>query len=159
MEKLESLETTEKGKGLITDAKGAIEVAKKANNEVIELALAGRDGEALAIFNKEALPLTEKIKQSFRALIIYQGERIAVRHEEAKQQYGSTRTMNLVTAAIALLFGMVSATIITRSITRPLSTARDVSMKLSGGDLTFDMPAGTKDETGQVLTAMGHEFG
>jgi methyl-accepting chemotaxis protein len=155
MEKLESLENTDKGKGLIADAKGAIDIAKKANNEVIELALAGKDAEALSVFNKEALPLTEKIKLSFRSLIIYQGEQIAIRYDEAKQMYGRTRTMNFVIAAIALLFGIVSAIFITRSITRPLSVALDVSRKLSGGDLTIDMPAGSKDETGQVLTAMG----
>jgi len=154
MEKFEKLESTDKGKELIANAKMAIETAKKANNEVIEFALAGKTAEALSVFNREGLPLMEKIKQSFRELIRYQDEQIALRHDEAKEMYADTRMMNVVIAAIALLLGIVLAFLITRSITRPLFAALTLSKTLAQGDLTVSIDSKAKDETGQLLEAM-----
>ncbi len=154
MEKLDRLEDTEKGKELIVNTKTAIETAKKANNQVIELALAGKTDAALSVFSKEGFPLTEKIKQSLRALIQYQGERIVARYEEAQQMYASTRMLNVVLAAIALFLGALLSFFITRSITRPLSTALNASRMLSQGDLTINITAKARDETGQLLEAM-----
>jgi methyl-accepting chemotaxis protein len=154
MEKLENLETTEKGKELIANSKAAIETAKKANNQVIDLAIAGKTDAALSVFNKEGLPLTEKIMQTFKVLIQYQEEQSALRYEEAKQMYGSTRLTNIVIAAITLLLGILLAILITRSITSPLFAALNVSRMLAQGDLTMNVTSNTRDETGQLLEAM-----
>ena len=54
--------------------------------------------------------------------------------------------------AIALTVGV--AVFITRTITRPLAVAMDVSNHLADGDLTVAIEATAKDETGQLLAAM-----
>lgn len=154
MDKLEKLENTDKGRELIAGAKAAIDTAKKANNEVIDFALAGKTAEALSVFNREGLPLTEKIKLSFRDLISYQEEQIVQRHDESKQMYSRTRNMNIGIAVVALLVGIVLAVLITRSIIRPLSSALDFSRELAEGNLLVKIDAERKDETGQLLSAM-----
>ncbi|MRR58201.1 MAG: HAMP domain-containing protein [Deltaproteobacteria bacterium] len=156
MDKLEQLEQTDKGRELIAAAKTAIDNAKRANNEIIELSLADKTGTALATFNGEGLPLMQKIKQSFKALIQYQEEHIAMSHQEAVSLYAGTRTLNLIITAVALLLGLVISFLITRSITRPLLQAVGISDRLANGDLTMKIEATSKDETGLLLRTMAN---
>jgi methyl-accepting chemotaxis protein len=60
MDKLEKLETTDKGKRLIEEAKVSLANAKKADNDVIELSLSNKTTEAITVFNKDAFPLIVK---------------------------------------------------------------------------------------------------
>ncbi|MRR35359.1 HAMP domain-containing protein, partial [bacterium] len=154
MQKLEKLETTDKGKELIAGAKGTIDAARKANNEVIELAVAGKSAEAISVFNREAYPLDMKIKDAFKALIRYQEERMAMRHTEAQEAYADARFFMLVVVGVAIAIGIVVAFLITRGITRPLSVAVGVANGLADGDLTVAIEAKSKDETGTLLLAM-----
>jgi len=154
MEKLEKLENTDKGKELIAAAKGAISAARKANDEVMELSLAGKTAEAISEFNREAYPLDVKIKDAFTALIRYQEERMAMRHTEAQAAYADARFFMLVVSGVAIAIGIVVGFFIARGITRPLGEALAVSNRLAEGDLTVAIEAKSKDETGTLLLAM-----
>ncbi|MBI5076609.1 MAG: methyl-accepting chemotaxis protein, partial [Nitrospirae bacterium] len=55
---------------------------------------------------------------------------------------------------IALLVSVAISLLITRSITAPLILGVDVANKLANGDLTLDIQTQSKDETGQLLSAM-----
>jgi methyl-accepting chemotaxis protein len=156
MEKLEQLEQTDRGKELIAAVKSAIESARKANNEVIGFSLADKTDAALSVFNREGLPLTQKIEQALRALILYQQESIKKGHEEAVALYSATRTLNLALSAAALLLGIVISLLITRSITRPLRQAVEVSDCLAKGDLTVRIEGAGRDETGLLLRSMAN---
>src|SRR6185369_3855647 len=59
--KLEKLETSEKGKDLMAQINTAIANAKQANKKVEELCQEGKSVEAMAVFNKEAGPLDDKM--------------------------------------------------------------------------------------------------
>ncbi|MDO8208611.1 MAG: cache domain-containing protein [Gallionella sp.] len=61
--------------------------------------------------------------------------------------------------AVALLMIGLAAWVITRSITRPLNQAVSVANSLAGGDLTVKIEATSRDETGQLLSAMGNMAG
>ncbi|KAF0217437.1 MAG: methyl-accepting chemotaxis [Geobacteraceae bacterium] len=154
MEKIVKLEENEEGKKAIADVEKAIEVAKKANNEIIELSLAGKADEAVSTFVKEAEPLDRKIGETLDALVKYNEGRIDKRYKEAVETFANTRLTNFIIAGIALLFGALTAFLITRSITRPLSTALGVSNRLAEGDLTATIEVNSTDETGQLLAAM-----
>jgi methyl-accepting chemotaxis protein len=154
MSKLESLENTDKGKALISNVKMAIVSAKKANNEVIGLALANKTEEALSVFNKEGFPLTVKIKEAFRSLIQYQDKMTALRHGNATQLFERTRRMNIGIALVALFLGIVLAFLITRSITRPLFEVLHISNRLAEGELSLAIADGTRDETGQLMDSI-----
>ncbi len=58
----------------------------------------------------------------------------------------------ILLVAVALTIGV--AVFITRTITRPLAVAMDVSNHLADGDLTVAIEATAKDETGQLLATM-----
>jgi methyl-accepting chemotaxis protein len=154
MEKIEKLEQQEEGKKVIADVEKAIAAAKKANNEVIELSLAGRNEEAVSVYVKEAEQLDRKIGETLDTLVKYNEGRIDKRYKEAVETYGNTRMANFIIAGIALLIGALTAFLITRSITRPLATALGVSNRLAEGDLTATIEVDSKDETGQLLSSM-----
>ncbi len=59
-----------------------------------------------------------------------------------------------VLLVIVILLAAVIAILLTRSITLPLQQALEVSNKLAEGDLTVVVEASSKDETGQLLSAM-----
>ena len=63
--------------------------------------------------------------------------------------------MSLMLAAIAFVLVVVVAVIISRSVSRPLRDAVDVADRLAEGDLLVEVKARSRDEVGQLLTAMG----
>ncbi|HOP40888.1 MAG TPA: methyl-accepting chemotaxis protein [Geobacteraceae bacterium] len=154
MEKLETLEQTDKGKELIANVKTALSNAKKADNEVLNLALAGNNDAAVALFNTEADPLIQKIYAALASLVVYQEEGIAASHLDANTLFNETRTETFVIMAVALLVGILISFFITRSITLPLKTTVEISDRLSHGDLDIAINVNTRDETGQLLSSM-----
>ncbi|MBI5911060.1 MAG: methyl-accepting chemotaxis protein, partial [Betaproteobacteria bacterium] len=60
----------------------------------------------------------------------------------------------LAALALVVLISVLSAVLITRSITRPLAKAVAVSNALAGGDLAVQIEVNSRDETGQLLAAM-----
>ncbi|HAV35749.1 MAG TPA: hypothetical protein DCX52_05210 [Massilia sp.] len=69
--------------------------------------------------------------------------------------YQSTRVILLSLSVAALGLGIACAVLITRSITVPIREAVAVAEKVAGGDLTSRVVAHGRDETGQLMRALG----
>ena len=63
--------------------------------------------------------------------------------------------VSLTAGAAGIVLALVIAVLVTRAITRPLSRAVGVADELSRGNLTVDIKEDSRDETGQLLGAMG----
>ncbi|HBG06773.1 MAG: chemotaxis protein [Geobacteraceae bacterium GWC2_58_44] len=150
MEKLEKLEDSDKGKELIAQAKLSLDNARKANNEVIELALANNGSRAAVVFEKEAGPLCAKIFNSFNELVKYQEAGIEVRYLDAVKVSGNSRYLAIAIATLALLLGAVIAFLITRSISRPVNALAACADQLALGDVEVNIATDTKDEIGML---------
>ncbi|TFZ08323.1 methyl-accepting chemotaxis protein [Ramlibacter humi] len=57
-------------------------------------------------------------------------------------------------AGLALLLGAAMAWLVARSITVPLGQAQGVARRIASGDLTEPVPAGRRDEVGDLLAAL-----
>ncbi|MBT1075906.1 methyl-accepting chemotaxis protein [Geobacter grbiciae] len=145
-----------KGQDLIAKIKTDQEKARAFNNKVVEDALAGKEDDAYAIMMKDARPAVRTWLDGLDALLSYQEERTKERYDEAVAAYETARNMMFIIGGIAIALGVGLALVLTRSITRPLLEAVDVSNKLAGGDLTVSIHATGKDETGQLLDAMSN---
>ena len=150
MQKLEKLEETDQGKELIAQAKQSLDQARKANNQVIELALANDATRAAAVFEKEAAALDAKIFTAFNELVKYQEAGIDMRYEQAVNVSNNSRYLALVIAALALLAGAVIAILITRSISRPVIALAACADKLALGDVEVEIEAQGRDEIGML---------
>ena len=70
-------------------------------------------------------------------------------------QSRTSATFWLLAVIVSSLFiGVLLGVVITRSLTRPLAKAVDVSNRLAEGDLTVAIDVDSKDETGQLLNSM-----
>jgi len=61
----------------------------------------------------------------------------------------------LTISLFAVLIGVALSLLVTRSIRRPLQVGVETANRLAAGDLTFEIGATSKDETGMLLAAMG----
>lgn len=68
--------------------------------------------------------------------------------------YGSAAITLIVLILLVTVSAMAVAYWIACSITRPLSVAVEAAKRIAEGDLTADVVVSSKDETGQLLTAM-----
>ncbi|HEX2546407.1 MAG TPA: methyl-accepting chemotaxis protein [Ramlibacter sp.] len=69
----------------------------------------------------------------------------------------SARRMNVLLyllGALAIAIGVVSSVLITRSITLPLRGAVAIARRVAAGDLSTEVRASSRDETGQLLQAL-----
>ena len=80
------------------------------------------------------------------------------RAKEANQQISDiadrSRLQMIALVLAATLFGVVIGVLVTRSITKPLNGAVAAANRMAAGDLSQDLQADSRDETGQLLAAM-----
>ncbi|MBI3222383.1 MAG: MCP four helix bundle domain-containing protein [Nitrosomonadales bacterium] len=88
------------------------------------------------------------------ALINYQEELANKTGAEAQKNYETARNTLVTLSIIAIVLTIILAVWLTRMITRPLAEAVEVANQLSEGNLNVKIVVDSKDETGQLLTAM-----
>ena len=75
-------------------------------------------------------------------------------NQRGNEIYANARLSIIAAVLVALLVGIALALFISRIISNPLKRAVDVASQLAEGNLAVKIDGGSKDETGQVLTAM-----
>ena len=75
-------------------------------------------------------------------------------NQRGNEIYANARLSIIAAVLVALLVGIALALFISRIISNPLRRAVDVASQLAEGNLAVKIEGGSKDETGQVLTAM-----
>jgi len=140
---------------LIAKVTAATEQARPLNNKVIELALAGKDGDSIEILNRDARPAVRSWLNGIAELGVHQKDRNKTRYDEAVAAYQQARNLMFGLGALALGLAVLITYLLARSITLPLLEAVGVADRLSNGDLTMSVEARSSDETGQLLGSMG----
>ena len=74
--------------------------------------------------------------------------------QESQATYKSALLILALLAGTAVLLGLGAAWWVSRSITRPLAVAVKVAQTVAAGDLTSRVVVDSKDETGELLTAL-----
>ncbi|APA68864.1 MULTISPECIES: methyl-accepting chemotaxis protein [unclassified Janthinobacterium] len=106
------------------------------------------------VFEKTFVPAAAKYQKMVLDLLEHQRASIDATARDIDEVAKTSRNLLLVLAALALGFGVVCAWLLTMGIVRPLRTAVDVARKVADGDLTAQIDASAKDETGQLLLAL-----
>ncbi|WP_035818116.1 methyl-accepting chemotaxis protein [Janthinobacterium sp. RA13] len=106
------------------------------------------------VFEKTFVPAAAKYQKMVQDLLEHQRASIDTTAREIDGVANTSRNLMLVLAALALGFGVVCAWVLTMGIVRPLRTAVDIARKVADGDLTAQIDASAKDETGQLLQAL-----
>ena len=159
VDSLEKLDTSATGKQIMSKIGAAIKPALEANNKVLQLSTANKTQEAMQVYASQARPGAKTVIGLFAELAKYQEDQALARYNQSEKAYASTRMMLIVIGIIAVILGCAVAFFMTRSITKPLGEAVQISDRLAKGDLTLDVEVKSNDETGQLLSAMKNMVG
>ncbi len=147
-----SLDAT--GKGFLNAGKSVLQQYRDVRGKVQELAMANKNSEAYAKFQKEALPLFLEYQRQFRAL----SEHLRKSAEELNRRNASdevTAVRLLVGISLgAVLLAVLLGIFIASRISKPLNRLRDGVERFATGDLTVEFESNGKDEIARMGAAL-----
>jgi methyl-accepting chemotaxis protein len=109
---------------------------------------------AAELVTKDVIPANRALMDAINELVKHQSAKMEQMANEAAGTYEETRHLVIMLTAGAALLAIIVATTITLSVTRPLRIAVDAADCLAAGDLTVDIQSNSRDEAGQLLSAM-----
>ena len=145
---------TDHGRELLKIIEDARAIYVLDEDEFIRLVLANRLDEAKRLLIDKARPEQLTYLDKIYALIDYQVSLVGKERDEVKAGFTSALPMIVGIAVLAALVSIVFAYWITRSITLPLQRALRTAQRVAGGDLAAQIDVDSRDETGQLLTAL-----
>jgi methyl-accepting chemotaxis protein len=119
-----------------------------------KLGLANENQQATAVLLHEVRPIQYRWVAALNAFIDMKKKRNAEYRLDASAKYATARAFVWGLAAVALVFGVATALLTARSITRPLARALEVADRVAAGDLSAHIDLDRKDEVGQLLASL-----
>ncbi|NAO25911.1 methyl-accepting chemotaxis protein [Pseudomonas syringae pv. dysoxyli] len=123
-------------------------------NRLIELTTADDLEDATRLFEKQIDPAYKAVNDELK-LIIASNNRQSMEAGPAAESTTHGAYLSLATGvAAAFIAAIALGLLVTRSITRPLSSALLTAQQVASGDLSRTIDVSGKDETGMLLTAL-----
>ncbi|TWC62576.1 methyl-accepting chemotaxis protein [Herbaspirillum sp. SJZ099] len=154
IEKLDGMIKGDKGRALMKDILEARTQYNAKRDEVLRLVQEGARNEATILLLETVRPLQLGYMSTVEKLIAHQNQLMHESGEDAKTEYREARNLMIALGTMAIAFAVLTAWLVTRSITWPLNRAVKVAQTVAAGDLTSQIDATGKDETGQLLRAL-----
>ncbi|OWY31891.1 methyl-accepting chemotaxis protein [Herbaspirillum aquaticum] len=151
---LEKRINTPKGSELFKNIRDARAEYAKPRDNVLEMIRLQKKAEASEYLFKEVIPAQDKFFAALKEMTAFQVS--LMDKSVAKSDAASADAVNLMVAlsSVAILLSVACAMLITRSITRPLNEAVEVASAVASGDLTVQIAATSRDETGALLSSL-----
>ncbi|WP_312552928.1 methyl-accepting chemotaxis protein [Massilia sp.] len=127
----------------------------EARAALFKAKLDGDDALAAKIHAEQMVPRTAAFLAAMNKLATMQIAAADAVATGILDSYQSTRVILISLSVAALGLGIACAVLITRSITVPIRAAVAVAEQVAGGDLSSRVVAQGRDETGQLMRALG----
>ncbi|QOL49046.1 methyl-accepting chemotaxis protein [Massilia litorea] len=127
----------------------------KARTALLDAKRAGDVQGADRIYTGQLTPQSDAFLAEMNKLAKMQIEASDAVAASILESYSNTRVILIALGVTALLLGVACAWVITRSITVPLRHAVGFAQRVARGDLTSRAAATERDETGDLLRALG----
>jgi len=123
-------------------------------DRIYKLKKDGSPDQITHVFEEEYLPVAEATQDRMRKLLDFEQGKIdtIARHVEETSEH--SQQLILVLEGVILLLGIFFAVVLTRSITRPINVALDISRQVSSGNLTSKTRVMGKDELGDLVMSL-----
>jgi methyl-accepting chemotaxis protein len=151
---MEKLINTPRGMELMKNIKDARAEYGARRQKLREFIFQQKKMEATGFLFAEVIPAQDKYFEALKEMTKFQVSLMDKSVEKSASESSSAAKLMLIFAGIAIALSIICAVIITRSITRPLNDAVVIASAVAAGDLTMDIEATAKDETGQLLKAL-----
>ncbi|AUL99017.1 methyl-accepting chemotaxis protein [Rhodocyclaceae bacterium] len=156
LDKLRSTITSPEGKTLLRNVETSRAAYVTELGKLRSLIEADNREAATALLTGEMRKAQTAYLDSLDALIAYQSKLMEDSGKQALEAAERSRLLMIALSATAIVLALLFAVLITRSITRPLAQAVSAANALAEGDLRVQIDARSRDELGQLLSAMHH---
>jgi len=140
----------------IASIKAIAPVSRELNNEVVNLAVAGKVSEATDLMRNEASPKVRQWIELVDELVHLTENRSIFRYNEAKEAQDEAYKFILILGIMATVLTLVIAITLTMGITVPLDLCIVAAKKIANKDLTGDLSA--QKDRGDELGIMTQSF-
>ncbi|MCC5095277.1 MULTISPECIES: methyl-accepting chemotaxis protein [Xanthomonas] len=151
---LYAMPTNPQGQAIRDQIDGLRAEVKGFNDKVVELGLANKQDEALALLQTKAAPALQRWQDKINENIILQDKLASEASAVALQSMDDSRKMLVAGTVLVVLLSGALGLLITRSLTQPLSRATRAAESIAGGKLDNDVDTQATDESGRLLKAM-----
>ncbi|WP_426801514.1 methyl-accepting chemotaxis protein [Xanthomonas campestris] len=151
---LYAMPTNPQGQAIRDEIDGLRAEVKGFNDKVVELGLANKQDEALALLQTKAAPALQRWQDKINENIALQDKLAADASAGALQSMDDSRKMLVAGTVLVVLLSGALGLLITRSLTQPLSRATRAAESIAGGKLDNDVDTQATDESGRLLKAM-----
>jgi len=154
---LDSLETEDSGKAVIRSMRADASTYEQGFTRVLALIEQGKvktPAEANAAM-ADVKDEVHRLEQSAYDYAVHHSTQMASHAPVVSAQISRALTITLLALGVALLVGIALSMLIARSITTPLLAAVAAANQVAEGDVDVRVDATSRDETGQLLQAMG----
>jgi len=124
------------------------------SDQVLSLAAAGHRAEAQTLLKGSAKQAAQKTQTLLDKLLVSKQEQGKLTSESNTATANRAATIMTVLVVLAALLAVGLGLLIARTITKPLGQAVQLANRLAAGDLSVQVEAHSKDETGQLLVAL-----
>ncbi|ADJ66004.1 HAMP domain-containing protein [Herbaspirillum seropedicae] len=152
--KMEKILSTARGRELFQSIQEARSAYNTPRDKLRELIKQQKKEEAVELLFTQVIPAQDKYFQVLDQFVAFQKSLMEQSVTEGRDTTQSAIAMMLGLSAVAIALCVIAAWLVTRSITRPLNEAVSVASAVAAGDLTVQIGATSKDETGALLAAL-----
>src|SRR3989339_1066950 len=142
--------------GMISKVKASQEISRALNNDVLDLAVAGKHSEAFGLMTGKASPAVGQWIENVDDLVRHSETRTALRYDEANIAQENARTFMYLIGAVAIVLALAIAIFLTLGIIRPLRASVNAANMIASKNLTVELSADKKrgDELGDLLRSL-----
>ncbi len=121
--------------------------------EVVSLFKAGREEEAIRIFQEEVKPDLNSVRQNLGEIIALTDEEVASMMEEREAISAKADTIFIAAIIITTLLAAFIAWILTKTTVTPINKISSQAEKIAAGDLTQKVSSKKTDEIGSLVVS------
>ncbi|MBP0597959.1 MCP four helix bundle domain-containing protein [Herbaspirillum sp. LeCh32-8] len=151
---LVTLFDTDEEKSLYAQIEGMQKDYKAVYLKMLDMKSTGDQDGANSVLIQEFMPLSRKYQGAMQKLQKAEQSEIDDASHNIEQLARQSRILLMALEAAALVFGVLCAWLLTRGIVRPLKQAVALSRRVAEGDLSAQIKIGSRDEVGQLLSAL-----
>lgn len=108
----------------------------------------------VAEIEKRVIATSQKLDDLMTDLAVGKEKTAAQSVQEGTDLYGAVRAVMIGLAVAGVAIGMLLGWLVTRGIVRPLEQAVHAARQVAAGDLTANIQVATRDETGDLMSAL-----
>lgn len=150
----EKLITSEQEQKLYDEFKKTWSLYLIEHQKVMETVKEGKHEESIALLQGESSKYMDSVFDTLGRDVELNDKGADEAKKAAADVYEKSRILIVVLIAAALLAGMMLAFFVSRKISKTLKKGVEIANKVAGGDLSVTIEETSRDETGQLLSAM-----